>query len=244
MSLKGKTILITGATSGIGRAIAEGVVAQSGIPILWGRSEERLSATALDLGLTLKHTCVVDLTDEESVRQGISKIHNLDGLVLSAGVLKILPLKMYKSKYYDDIFSLNVKANFFLLGQLLRQKKFNKPASIVSISSVSSKHCFLGSSLYSASKAALNALIKNVAIEAGIDNIRANSVLCGIISNTQMSSQVSPEYVNNLKENSLLGPGSVSSVADVVRFLLSDESRWITGSEICVDGGYSIYRGL
>lgn len=241
MVLQGKNILITGASSGIGRSIAKSVLELSGNPILWGRSEAKINAAAKELGVGLGHHFSFDLTNEQETEEAVAKLPKLDGIVLSAGSMKILPVKMYKPKFFDDTFTLNVKANFFLINRLLRMNRLNNPSSIVGISSVSSKQCFLGSALYSSSKAAFNSLIQSVAIECGKDNVRANSVIAGMVS-TNLTENVSMRHVQHIEKNSLLGLGSVKHISDAVCFLLSDQSEWITGTELVIDGGYSAYR--
>jgi len=246
-SLRNKTILITGASSGIGRQCAISCSQMGATVILLGRNEQRLLKT-LKLLVNGKHLSYsLDLTEYEKIESVVSdavqNVGKISGFIHSAGIEKTLPLKMMKPEIYNEIFNVNVIAGFEIAKILSKKKYRAESASFVYISSIMSivaNPALIG---YCASKGALNAGVKEMAIELARQNIRVNSICPAHLSDTEMSSfkneNISEKALNKLKELHPLGLGSKIDVANASIFLLSDASRWVTGTNLIVDGGYS-----
>ena len=243
------TILVSGASSGIGKEISSTLIQYGAKVIGVARNEEKLIKLKDELGGNFNYE-IKDLSaDIESNAKFISEIVSqygkLSGLVLNAGNLVSYPLQATKYDRSKELFDLNFHANLSLL------KGFSKPknnvgqgSSIVAISSIVSNISMPGTVSYSASKAALNSLVRTSAIELSRNGIRVNSILPGHIETEALRSQLSDDFINNLKSKYPLGLGKTSDVANLTCFLLSDSSRWITGQEITIDGGASINFGL
>lgn len=241
LTLEGKKLLVTGASSGIGRAIAI-MVAQAGAQVVvTGRNEERLAET-LRLLSGEGHTAIAaDLADEQSISAIITAGIKYDGVVFNAGVVNYLPIKFLSQEKIEDTFSVNVNGSILLCQQLLKNKQIARKGSLVFISSISSKLGIAGTALYAASKAAITAFAKVTAAECASMGIRSNSVCPGIVvtpMTEQANAALSAEAMAEAAKDYPLGYGEPNDVAGLVSFLLSDLSKWITGSEIVIDGGY------
>ena len=247
--LKGKKILVTGASSGIGREVAK-LLSECGATLLiTGRCTERLEKTkesltgsehyiyACDLK---KHAELVDFMDSIFKRVGC-----IDALVHCAGSQITMPLKGLKEKHFDDLFTTNVKSSQFLAKEFRRKGRHNpNGSSIVFISSVAA---FCGEpaiSTYSASKSALLGLSKSLAIELSRQKIRVNCIAPGHVK-TEMSEEFSKQLTNeqflHISQKHPLGIGTARDIANSVLFLVSDLSSWVTGTTLHVDGGYSAH---
>ena len=246
-SLKNKNILITGASSGIGRQCAITFSQLAANIILIARNEERLKDTfdKLDKG---NHLIISqDITEynklEEVVNTAVDKIGRISGFVHSAGTEVTLPLRSMKPSYYEEIFSVNVIAGFELAKIISKKKYINKEgASFVFISSVMGILGQSGKIAYCSSKGALTSGVKAMALELAPKNIKVNCVLPGVVE-TEMSNKM----FENLSEESKkliinmhpLGLGKTEDIASACAFLLSDAAKWIIGINLIVDGGYS-----
>ncbi len=237
--LLNKRILITGASSGIGRACAVEASALGANCILLARNKEELIHTS-NLCLTLSEIVCIDLTDDESVRSFSEQIDSIDGIVHCAGAIQPRPIKFLKREHLTGLFDLNYNAPVLLTSSLLRNGKINNNASIVFISSISSQHPYFGGAVYVSSKAAIEAFSKTLAIEVASKMIRSNVLLPGLVM-TQMLEQTrqaaGEDNFENYEKQYPLGFGTPEDVANAVCFLLSEKSKWITGSEIKLDGG-------
>lgn len=237
--LLNKRILITGASSGIGRACAVEASALGANCILLARNKEELIHTS-SLCLTLSEIVCIDLTDDESVRSFSEQIDSIDGIVHCAGAIQPRPIKFLKREHLTGLFDLNYNAPVLLTSSLLRNGKINNNASIVFISSISSQHPYFGGAVYVSSKAAIEAFSKTLAIEVASKMIRSNVLLPGLVM-TQMLEQTrqaaGEDNFENYEKQYPLGFGTPEDVANAVCFLLSEKSKWITGSEIKLDGG-------
>lgn len=237
--LKNKTILITGASSGIGRAAALLCDQLGASLILNGRNDEELDKTSALL--KNKSTKIIaDLSSEEGVDQVISLLPQLDGFVHCAGMIRPMPVKFLRAKHIDELFSINFSSAVLLSSGLLASKKLINGASVVFISSISSIHPYTGGSLYTSSKSALEAFARGFALEASSKKIRVNTISPALVRTKilEQSEQIySKEEIAEIEGRYPLGIGEPEDVANMIAFLLSSSSKWITGSNIQMDGG-------
>ncbi|HXB39262.1 MAG TPA: SDR family oxidoreductase [Bacteroidia bacterium] len=238
-SLDNLTILITGASSGIGRSCAVEASLQGAHCILVARNKAELEKTA-SLCKNKTDILVADLTNEEDVKKLIEQVPKLNGTVNCAGIISPRPVSFLKRKNLEEVFNINYFAAVLLTAGLLHAKKMQESASFVFISSISSQHPYFGAAAYASSKAALESFSKTLALEIAPKKMRSNVLLPGMVK-TQMMQEtkeaVGEENFKNYEKNYPLGFGEVEDVANAVCFLLSTEARWITGSELKMDGG-------
>ncbi len=242
-SLTGKTVFITGASSGIGKAIALECSKMGAKLIITGRNKERLDDTLANLEGNGHSAIVADLTKEDGIKKISEEVLLLDGIVHSAGIYKLVPVSFINEEAVKEVVGTNFMAPLALTSQLLKAKKVNKNASIVFISSIAgSLVSSPGGSLYSASKGALNGLIKGMALDLAPRGIRVNGVAPGTIQTTIFEeSAVSHDQLSeDVKKYPLKRYGKPEEVAYSVIYLLSDASAWVTGSSLVIDGGFTL----
>jgi len=242
-SLAGKTILVTGASSGIGRAIAIECSKMEAAVILTARNEGRLQETISQMQGNNHSVITADLTQENDLQSLIEKIPALDGLVNCAGLVKTLPVQFIDAGSLEEIMSVNFTAPALLSAQLVKKKKLEKNSSIVFISSISGVVCVcVGNSMYSASKGAINGLMKNMALDLGSKGIRVNSVNPGMVDTHifDAGTITSEQLEEDKKRYPLKRYGKPEEVAYAVIYLLSDASGWVTGSSLVIDGGFTL----
>jgi NAD(P)-dependent dehydrogenase (short-subunit alcohol dehydrogenase family) len=247
IDLTGKRLLVTGASSGIGRAIAQQTAALGASVILVGRDINRLNMACNSLPGN-GHLCYqVDLTDYKKVEETLTMSAEINGpvsgFVHCAGINRILPLKATSPHHFKEIFDINVFAGFEIARILSKKNKYDaKGTSFVFISSVLGRLGEPGCIIYSASKAALLAGVKSMALELSQKGIRCNCVLPGIVRTEMLGKlfESLPEgSVGNIALRHPLGLGRPEDVASLVAYLLSEQAKWITGSDFVIDGGYS-----
>jgi len=242
-SLEGKTILVTGASSGIGRAVAIECSKMGANVIISARNEQRLDET-LALMSGENHTKIVaDLTDFEQISELTENLPKLDGFVLAAGIVRPLTTSVADNQDIEELFRINTFSVISFTQQLVQQKKLNKNASLVYISSISgTKIGSIGNGLYGASKGAIEGFIKSTALELAPRNIRLNSVVPGMIETSIFdNSDISAEQLEeDRKRYPLKRYGKSEEVAYAVVYLLSDATVWITGSSLLIDGGFTL----
>ncbi len=240
MKLEGKKYLVTGASSGIGASVATLLAEKGASLFITGRNEERLSNTYNQLGTFAQHDKIIaDLNQEISIHALIETIEKIDGIVHCAGVVKLCPVKMITEKHIQEVFGINTFGSILLTSYLLRKKKINKGASIVFISSVASKYPYKGGAIYAASKAAIEAYSKTLALEYASKKIRSNCICAGMVKTPVL--EQSKELLNvqeNRETTHPLGFGEPIDVANAILYLLSDSSKWVTGTNMIVDGGF------
>jgi NAD(P)-dependent dehydrogenase (short-subunit alcohol dehydrogenase family) len=242
-SLDGKTILVTGASSGIGRAIAIECSKMGAAIILTARNEERLHETLSQMHGTGHIIIPADLSDEEALKQLVDKTPTLDGLVNCAGLTKPMPFSFVNAEALASVMNVNFTAPTLLSAQLVKKKKLSKNSSVVFISSISGVLCAaVGGSIYSASKGAVNGLIKAMALDLATKSIRVNSVNPGVVETHIFDGgTIAPEQLEAEKKlYPLKRYGKPEEVAYAVIYLLSDASSWVTGANLVIDGGYTL----
>lgn len=243
-TLEGKTVLITGASSGIGADTAIECSKLGASVIITGRNEERLQAvlSQLDTSFSQKHQYVIaDLSSEEEIQSLVDAIGPIDGLVNNAGVNRVKPIAFIKSEDLEYIFQNNTFSSVLLAKMLLKKKKLNRNSSVVFTSSVSSFFNAPGRALYASSKAALTSLMRSFAVELADKGIRANAVHPGMIETKLIHENLTEEErVKDMAEYPLKRYGKPEEVAWAIIYLLSDASAWVTGTSMVIDGGFML----
>ena len=246
-SLKGKTILVTGASSGIGKATSEECAKLGANVIITGRNEERLEITlkALDSSCgQVHHFIAADLTTPDGIESLASQITSVDGVSDNAGLsVGNKPIKFIKEDELALVMNTNTFSHVYLAKQLFKKKLLNKNASYVFTASIGGNTSHVtGQALYGMSKSALDSFMKYCAVEFAGRGIRCNSVCPGMIETPliHQDTLTDEDKVEDVKSYLLKRYGQPEEVARVNAFLLSDASSFITGTSIVVDGGYSI----
>lgn len=243
-SLEGKTILVTGASSGIGRGIAIECSKMGAQLIINGRNLDRLKET-LSLMEGEGHQIVVaDISNQEDIDGLIADLPPLDGCVLCAGIPQVCPVKHFKRNNIENIFAVNSIAPIMISSGLLKKKKIRRGASIVLIESISG--VFVGTKgdvSYNASKAAVNGFLKGAALELAGQGIRVNAINPGLVPTNilNLSNDIFAETHHEdimLESYPLKRYGKPEDIAYGAIYLLSDASSWVTGTNIIIDGGY------
>ena len=242
-SLQNKVILITGASSGIGRATAIECSKMGAKVIATGRDSIRIAETfALLEGEGHQYFCL-DLTKKSELLKFVESLPMLDGLVNSAGIQQTVLFPFIKEDELDAIFDVNFFAPFQLTQCLVKNKKFNKDSSIVMLSSIDGPiTAHIGNSMYAASKGAITAMAKSMAVELAHRKIRVNSVLPGMTLTPMIDmDEITPEQLAEDKNRYPMKRfGDPEEIAHAIIYFLSDASRWTTGANLVVDGGFSL----
>lgn len=242
-SLEGKTVLVTGASSGIGKASAIECSKLGARVIITARNEERLSQTLHLLEGSGHQMYLCDLNNNEEIDNLVSQLPEIQGFISNAGYTKILPVQFINSADINGIFQVNAVAPMLLLQKLLKKKKLKKGASVVFTSSLAGLGtCSVGNSMYAASKGAISAFIRCVALELAPKNIRVNAVCPAMVDTGILDSgTVSKEQLENDQKNYPLGRyGTPEEIAWAMVYLLSDAAGWITGDNLVLDGGVTL----
>jgi len=242
-SLQEKTILVTGASSGIGQATANACAAMGARVIITGRSQERLLVTRDLLGSQCEAMIPADLTLEEDVKNLVKALPALDGAVLCAGNSTTLPLQFGTREKFDEMFDINFFAPVELMRLMYKKKVLQKGASVVLIASIGGTHSFMpGNGVYGASKAALNSVMKYAAREYASRKVRVNSICPGMVDTPLIhrGTITEEQLAEDAKRYPLGRYGRPEDIANGAVYLLSDASSWLTGHDLVIDGGFSI----
>lgn len=237
--LTGKKILITGASSGLGKQTARCLSENEAMVFITGRNTDRLQDTFSHLKGDGHALFPADLTDERQIEEIAGKISPLDGVVHCAGVTSHMPARLIGSKQVNKVFGVNFLAPVLLTRHLISKRKLNKNASIVFLSSVATKLPYFGGGIYISSKTALEGYARTLALELAPDKIRVNVISPAVILTAMLdktAETISDEGLEKLRAVHPLGFGSPEDVAGMVAFLLSDEAKWITGENIRMGG--------
>src|SRR6202048_1768716 len=239
-----KTILITGGTTGIGLATAQLLSSEGAIVIVTGRNPENLAAAqrALPADAIVLKSDAGSLSEAQSLGEEVKQhVDRLDGVFLNAGVAQFAPIEASSILLYDDMFNINVRGPYFQLQSLL--PLLGNPSSVVFTSSIAGSIAYAGLSIYSATKAAVISLGKTLAVELAPRGVRVNVLSPGpidtpIIKKVGLPADQLKGFEETIVAKSLLKRwGSSDEVARAARFLLSEDSSNITGTELIIDGG-------
>ena len=244
-SLEGKLILVTGASSGIGRATAIECSKLGAQLIITARNEERLKETLGQLEGEGHIYIVADLADTKQVETLVDAIDGkLDGVVSNAGVVSTIPVAFYKEQDIEEMFRTNTFSMMMLTKLLVKKKKMNKPASIVYTASIGNVYSAgVGNGIYGATKCAIDGFMRTVALELAPKEIRCNSVNPGMVHTNIMDSNgriTAEQFEEDMKTYPLRRYGRPEEIAWAIIYLLSDASAWVTGTALKIDGGVTI----
>jgi NAD(P)-dependent dehydrogenase (short-subunit alcohol dehydrogenase family) len=244
MRLTNKTAIITGGGSGIGQACAWAFYQEGANVVLFGRREDKLKETAQELG-SRAMTVSGDMTRSEDldrlVQETLSKFHRIDILVNNAGLFKGAPLHEISDDQYDEMMNINMKAVFQLTRRVLPVMMEQKGGNIIHISSILGIIAVPQVAAYNISKGALNQFSRSIAVEYGSYGIRSNAICPGLIE-TDMTADLmkDEELMQEWSKGYPIGRfGKPEDVANTCLFLASDESSFITGTVLPVDGGFT-----
>lgn len=241
-SLQGKVVLVTGASSGIGRATAIECSRLGATVVITARNENRLRETFDMLSGDSNQMILCDLADDEAINKLVEEVPHLDGLVNNAGYQEYLPVPFIKKDKLEAIMAVNTIAPIALLQKLLRAKKVTKGASIVFTSSLAGLGINApGNSMYAATKGAISAFVTGAAIDLAPKKIRVNAVCPGMVNTAIMDyGTVGEEELKADAANYPLGRyGEPEDIAYAIIYLLSDASSWVTATNLVIDGGVS-----
>lgn len=246
-SLVGKKILVTGASSGIGRQCAIDFSKAGAQVLLIARNTNRLCET-LEMMEGKGHGFVsLDLTDFDRIPKCIEDYvfenGKFDGLVNCAGISTTLPLKQMNAGKVNEFLNVNVTSAIELTREVAKVKNMHTGGSIIFFSSIMGCVGETGKSLYSLTKGALIAASRSLACELAKRRIRVNCVSPGAILtpiNANLPHMTDPDLRNKLEDKHLLGLGQTSDISNGCIYLLSDASRWVTGQNLIIDGGYTV----
>lgn len=238
-TLTGKTILVTGASSGIGRATAIECSRLGATLVISARNEERLRETFNSLDGDGHLMLIADVTKQEDVSRLVQAVPLLDGFVCNAGITKRRPISFIKEDDLRELFEINTISSILLTKALVKAKRFNKGASFVFTSSKAARIVTPGNSMYAASKAAIESFSRSCALEFASKGIRSNAILPGMVETPLiMSGMLSEEDLECDKAKYLLKRyGRPEEIAWAIVYLLSDASAWITASSLDISGG-------
>ncbi len=242
-SLEGKTVLVTGASSGIGQATAIECSKLGARVVICARNPERLQETFTQLEGEGHSQIIAELTSAEDVMKLAEQAPEIDGLVLCAGKGLTLPFAFCTRDKYDDIFNINFFSTVETLRLLVKKKRIAKGASVVIVSSIGGITGFsVGNAIYGASKAALTSTMKFCAKELAPKHIRVNTVNPGMTNTKliQRGTLSEDQYKADMEKYPLKRYGEPEDIAHGIIYLLSDASSWVTGHSLVIDGGMSI----
>lgn len=245
-TLEGKTILVTGAGGGIGRATAIACSKMGATLVVTDINAETLAETfsLLETKDDRNHQMLTaDLTNEEVLDKMVAEMPQLDGIVCNAGISKVLPIQFLNAEDMNRIMAINAFAPMYMTQRLYKKKRINRGGSIVytvSISGVSMVS--MGGVMYAVSKNALDAFMRNAALEFAVRNIRVNSVNPSRVKTSLIQNSVysEEEVAKDLQTYPLKRYAEPEEIANSIVFLLSDASSYITGHALIVDGGKTL----
>lgn len=242
-ALDGKYIFVTGASSGIGRSVAIECSKLGAIVFITGRNRERLEETFSLLHGANHQLCVADLNDEGQRNEMIDLLPMLNGIVLASGIVNSIPFQNVREDKLYDIFNSNFFSPVLLLRGILKKKKIQKPSSAVFLSSIDGPvTVHPANSVYAASKGAISAMVKGMAVDLSSKGIRVNAILPGMIETPLIrKGDITDEQLEKDKNlYPLKRYGTPEEVAYAAIYLLSDASTFTTGTNLIVDGGFTL----
>lgn len=238
--LENKTILITGASSGIGRATAIECSKAGATVFLTARNKERLEETLRAMEPGNHKIVLADMTSVEDLQALVDEIDSIDGVVLNAGINDKMIVKKLDDTYITKMLSTNFSGSALLMKSLLKSKKLKKQASVVFMSSVSAFYPSVSNALYAASKAAINQFSKVLALELLPMKARVNCIQPAFVE-TDLIKKYDAATLDEIRSNYPLGRfAKPEEIAYAVVYYLSDASQMVTGTSLVIDGGYTL----
>jgi NAD(P)-dependent dehydrogenase (short-subunit alcohol dehydrogenase family) len=238
--LKGKTILVTGASSGLGRQTAITASEQGARLIITARNAARLEETFRSLHGEGHFQSLADLTIQADIDRLVNELPVLDGLVHSTGISELSPARFITGETLSRTYRIGFDAPVLLTAGILSKKKLAKNSSIVFISSISTRYPFVGGAMYISAKAALETYARVLALELASRGTRVNCVAPAFVRTPMLdetAANFSREVVDKIEERQLLGLGDPVDVANTIVFYLADASKWITATNLILGGG-------
>ena len=242
-SLEGKTILVTGASSGIGQRTAMECSRMGATLIITGRNAERLQETYNQLEGENHRQILAELTNQKDLDRLVLETGKIDGLVLCSGKGLTIPVQFATREKFDDVFNVNFFSPTELMRSLYKKKQLNKGASVVILASIGGNSIYSGSnSIYGISKAALTSLMKFAAKEFSSRKVRVNTICPGMVETPLIHrGTVSEEQLKiDMETYPLKRYGQPEDIAYAAIYLLSNASSWVTGISLVVDGGRTL----
>jgi NAD(P)-dependent dehydrogenase (short-subunit alcohol dehydrogenase family) len=243
-SLEGKTILVTGASSGIGRATAIECSKLGAKLVITARNEQRLSETLHQLDGEGHMMFLADLSETAQIEELVNQLPKIDGVACNAGVAITQVVSFYKEEEIERVFKTNTFSMMMLTKFLLKKKKINKGGSIVYTASIGNVYSAgVANGIYGASKCAIDGFMRTAALELATKGIRCNSVNPGMVETAiiDTNARITAEQFEEDKKKYPLGRyGKPEDIAYAIIYLLSDASAWVTGSALKIDGGTTI----
>lgn len=230
-----KRILVTGASSGIGREVAIQCARMGATVILTGRDHTRLAETASLMQAGDHLSLVADLTQLDAIKTLVKQAGAIDGVVHCAAIDGVIPARMISKAFLDRVLETNFHAPVLLTQQLLAQKTLQDGGSIVFMTSIAAHTGTVGVGPYSASKTAILGLMRCLALEVAKRGIRVNAISPGMVDTPLVNED--RDWLEEKVRNYPLGLGQPIDVAHAAVFHLSDASRKITGTAFHIDGG-------
>ena len=242
-SLEGKRVLVTGASSGIGKAVAQECARCGAQLVLTARNEERLKATLDSLEGKGHSMVIADLTNNEELQALVGQLESIDGVVLCAGINDKSLIKFLNQEHVEKMLATNFTSPVYLSQMLTKKKKLNKEASIVFISSISAFYPSVSNAMYASSKAALSQFAKVLALELMPQKIRVNCIEPAFVETGMLNKYELSDKMDEIRANAPFGRFlEPAEVAQAAIYLLSDATKLITGSNLVMDGGFLIKR--
>lgn len=241
LDISNKHFLISGASGGIGRACAVLLSEMGASLTITGRNQAELETTKKACSGKVE-IILANLTNASEIDLLVDDLAKIDGLIHAAGIVKPMPIKFIKPNHIQEVFDTNLNSSILLTSGLLKKKKVNPGSSFVFLSSISSQHPYLGGSLYVSSKAGLEAFVKTLALEHSI-MLRANIISPGLVRTKileETEQATGTEEMEKYEKKYPLGFGDPEDVANACAFFLSNRSKWITGTNLTMDGGLLI----
>lgn len=240
-SLDGKTILVTGASSGLGRQTAITASQMGAKVMVTGRDNTRLQETYDLLEGDGHKQFIADLTVQHDIDTLVASLPELNGVVFSTGISDLSPARFITAATIEKTFSISYTASVLLTAGLLAKKRFaKKDCSLVFISSISTRYPFVGGAMYISAKAAIEAYARVLALELAPKGIRVNCVAPAFVR-TPMLDQTATNYsqqaVDMIEARQILGLGDPDDVANTIVYYLSNASKWVSGTNLILGGG-------
>ena len=242
-NLSGKTFLITGASSGIGKQAAIQISQQGGSCIITGRNKDRLDDTLQNLEGNNHLMFTADLLVEDEIIELVDRLTSINGIVHCAGIVGPTPAKFIRKENISNLMRINFEVPVLLTARILLKKKLNNNSSIVFMSTLATKLPYFGGALYNSSKSAIESYSQTLALELVNKGIRSNCLSPGLVNTPLINKPVSDGQMELIDESLgryikkyPMGVGKAEDVSNAIIFFLSDESKWISGTNLVLGG--------